>query len=159
MGYTIIDILDKAILIQNKQVEIFQIIAHENNNITVIKLLSKILIEKACKIRDYYNDLKNNISKRNDIEELDIMIYDKISFLINEFNTRIYIPSITCAKEYLLFTRDLTKDIYSLFIDIQGRLVNNFCSNSQFTYNILSKIISCLDEHIEDFDNTIEVLK
>lgn len=159
MGYTVIDILNKAILIQNKEIEIFKSIAHENNNIKVIKLLSKILIDKTNKIINYFTELEDNISKKNHIEELDIMTYDKISFLINEFNNRIYLPSITCPKEYLLFTRDLTKDMYSLFIDIQGRLVNNSCSNSQFTYSILSEIILCINEYIKDLENTIEVLK
>ena len=154
MGYTIIDILDKAILIQNRQIDIFTDIINENNNINIVKVLSKILINKSRKTINYYENLKNSAVSLN-IEEIDIMTYDKISFLINEFNTRIYVTSISNAKEYLKFTCNLLKDVYSLFIDIQGRLINNSYPKSGITYNILSEIILDLNQQIKDVENTL----
>lgn len=46
------------------------------------------------------------------------MIYDKILFLINEFNKKIYIIEVKSLKEYILFLFELVRDKYLLFIDI-----------------------------------------
>ena len=154
MGYSAIDILEKAVIIQDKQIELFEAIKKEHSDIKIITLLSNILIKKASNIKIYFNELQNNFIV-DDMEEIDVLTYDKISFLINEFNIHTYNTNILTAKEFLDFADNLTKDIYSLFIDIQGRLVNNSNLELTNTYDILSKIISTFDDVITDIENTL----
>ena len=84
------------------------------------------------------------------------MSYDKISFLINEFNSKVYFPDIKNPIEYLQFALDLSKERYSLFIDLQGRLANNIGNVENQTYDILSMIINRIKEEISSIENAIK---
>ena len=53
------------------------------------------------------------------------------------------------------FSLNLAKDTYSLFIDIQGRLVKNINDTSTKTYDILSKIINNIKKQIKTIEKTI----
>jgi hypothetical protein len=89
----------------------------------------------------YYETLKKEIEDKN-YEEIDFGIYDKMSFLINEFNENISVPEINNVKSFLEFSLVLQKDTYALFVDIQGRFVKNTSDTHTKTYAILSDIIN-----------------
>ena len=85
MGYNIIDIIDKAINIENRRkIKIKKVIA-ENQVLPSVKLISKILCNKIDETIKYYEELKEEL-KNIEIEEIDLRTYDKMSFLINESN-------------------------------------------------------------------------
>jgi len=154
MGYNILDIIDKAINIQNKRKAILKSVLSQEKSSPSIKLMSKVLCTQLDKIIKYYYELKDEV---RDIEfgEIDIITYDKISFLINEFNIKTYNPEIDNVKDYLEFSLNLAKDTYSLFIDIQGRLIHNMDDTSTKTYEILSKIINNIKKQILTIEKTI----
>ena len=154
MGYNVLDIIDKAIDIQNRRKIILKSVVSEHKTKATIILMCKVLCNQIDEIISYYHELEDEI-RDTEFEEIDIIIYDKISFLINEFNNKIYYQDIENAKDYLKFLLNLAKDTYSLFIDIQGRLVKNINDTSTKTYDILSKIINNIKKQIETIEKTI----
>ena len=154
MGYNIIDIMNKAINIENRRKSIINNAMIENKTSPAIELISKVLCNQIDEIIKYYEELKIEINHA-ELEEIDFRTYDKMSFLINEFNERIYVLKVTNIKEYLNCTLELTKNKYSLFIDIQGRLVNNTSNTGTKTYEILTKIIANILNQIQSIEKTI----
>lgn len=154
MGYNVLEIIDKAIDIQNRRKIILKSVLGEDKTIPAIILISKVLCNQIDDIIKYYYELKDEI-RDTEYEEIDIITYDKISFLINEFNNKIYNPEIDNGKEYLNFSLNLAKDTYSLFIDIQGRLIHNKNDTNTKTYDILSKLINSINKKIRTIEKTI----
>lgn len=154
MGYNILDIIDKAINIQNRRKIILKKVVAEGKTIPAIILMSKVLCHQIDEIIKYYYELQDEL-RDTKFEEIDIITYDKMSFLINEFNNKIYAQDIESVKDYLNFSLNLTKDKYSLFIDIQGRLVKNVNDTSTKTYDVLSKIINTTRKQIVMIEKTI----
>lgn len=154
MAYNIIDILDKAIIVANKKKAIYEDIGKKKNDNQGVKILSKVLIKEVDRSIEYYESLKSKIWD-NEFEEIDIGVYDKISFLINEFNRRLYIGDVNNSKEFLKFSLDLERDVKSLIIDIQGRFVKNTSDIYTETYRILSDVISNKSKHIETLEKTL----
>lgn len=154
MGYNIIDIINKAISIENKRKSKIKSAIAENQVVPAVKLVSKILCDEIDKTIRYHEKLKEEI-KNIEIEEIDIRTYDKMSFLINEFNNRESAIDVNNVRNYLKSELNLAKNKYSLFIDLQGRLVNNTCSTDTKTYKILSKIITNISNQISTIQKTI----
>lgn len=154
MGYNIIDIINKTINIENRRKFKIKSVIAKNQVIPSVKLISKILCDEIDETIRYYEKLKEEI-KNTEIDEIDVRTYDKMSFLINEFNNRENVIEVTNVRSYLKSSLNLAKNEYSLFIDIQGRLVNNTSNTDTKTYEILSKIITNIMNQIRDIEKTI----
>lgn len=148
MGYNVIDILNKGIDVNLKRKAIYEDIGNKNCDIPSMKVMSNVLIKQANRTIQYYEELKKDVSPEES-DEIDFVIYDKISFLINEFNKRLYTPEVSNARDFLNFSLSLESDLYSLLIDIQGRLVKNLNAIQTETYKVLSKTIKNSSAHIE----------
>jgi len=87
MGYNVADIIEKAINIAVKRRAIYENVGQEKCDILSIKVISKVLVKQVDKTIEYYKTLLKEI---NDVEfeEIDFSIYDKMSSLISDFNTR-----------------------------------------------------------------------
>lgn len=155
MAYNVIDIIDKAIYIEERTKKIIVEAGKDKENDIRIKVMSKVIIEQLNKSIKKYCEIKEQY-KNEELEEIDFMSYDKISFLINEFNSKVYFPDIKNPIEYLQFALDLSKERYSLFIDLQGRLANNIGNVENQTYDILSMIINRIKEEISSIENAIK---
>lgn len=151
MAYNIIDLLNKAISSSIRKKEIYENINQKKCDIPSMEIISKILIKKINNTIEYYEVLKKEIVDES-FEEIDIRIYDRISFLINEFNKKIYEPEINNVRDFLEFSLVLEKNTYSLIIDIQGRFTENTNDVHTKTYKILSDMIS----NKADFITTLE---
>lgn len=103
----------------------------------------------------YYKDIKREISNC-EVEEIDFRTYDKISFLITEFYNSMFIPNTKTPKEYLKHALNIAVDELALFIDIQGRIVNNSRNTYKITYEVLSKIILRLEKQVENIDKLLK---
>ena len=148
MAYNIIDLIDKAIKLAVRRRKIYEKIEKEKCDIPSIEIMSKVLEREIDKTIKYYETLKNEVGIV-EFDEIDFYIYDKMSFLIDEFNKKIYFAEINNIKEYLKFSLDLEKDTQSLLIDVQGRFVKNESDLNTKTYKILSKMIKNKDRNIE----------
>lgn len=152
MGYSIIDIIDKSIAITCKRRELYAEISVQNDLPPSVKILSKVLVNNVDKRLLYYGKLKNDVNDEV-VEKIDFAIYDKISFLISQFNLRVYSTIATTPKEFLSFSLHLEKEILALFLDIQGRLVSKANDTSSKTYLILSDMIKTKAKLIVDLES------
>lgn len=155
MGYNVTDIINKAINITIRKKTIYESVGQIKCDIPSIEIMSKVLIKQMDRTIKYYEELKNEVSRLS-FEEIDFYIYDKISFLIDEFSKRIYETKINNINEYLKFSLDLEKDVKSLFIDIQGRYVKNTSDIHTKTYEILSDMINNKENLITTLEKIIK---
>lgn len=155
MGYNVVDLIDKAINIAIRKRAIYENIEQEKRNTPCIQIISKVLLKQTDKTIEYYKTLKKEVADK-EFEEIDFGIYDKMSFLINEFNKKIYIIEVSNVRDYLKFSLDLERDIHSLFIDIQGRFVKNSSDIHTKTYEILGDMINTKAEYIKTIEQTLK---
>lgn len=150
MGYNVIDIINKCIYIENDKRKMFEVFLDDDNVSMKLKVLIKVLVKDMDRIINYYNQLKEEILE-SELEEIDFRTYDKISFLMNEYNIRMHSINLNnvSAREYLKIFLELARDKQSLFIDLQGRFYNNAKDSQSNTYKILSRIIEYTKHHTE----------
>lgn len=156
MGYNIIDIIDKLMMIKKKTREIYLNISEMNEEDKAFSLVAIALMKIQEKHIVYYKELKKNIGK--DVEKIDFWIYDKISFLIDEYKNRVDILEVNPKnmKEILNLALDFEKKNSALIIDIQGRLVNKEVDVQSKTYSVLSEMIQKEEKYLNDLKNIIE---
>ena len=148
MAYNIVDLINKSIKLATRRKKIYEDIGKEKCDIPSIEIMSKVLAKEIDKTITYYEVLKSEIPIV-EFDEIDFYIYDKMSFLIDEFNKKLYVAEIHNVKEYLRFSLDLEKDVQTLLIDLQGRFVKNSSDLKTKTYEILSNMIKNKDINIE----------
>lgn len=158
MGYNVADIIEKAINIGTRKRIIYEKIGHDKRDILSINIISKVLLKEADKTIEYYKELLDEI-KDMEFEEIDFSIYDKMSSLVSDFNHRMVIADVKNVREFLNYSLDMEKAVYSLLMDIQGRLVKNTDDIHTFTYRILGKIISNKAMQIVILEQTIEKIE
>jgi hypothetical protein len=155
MGYNIMDLISKGRDIAVRRKFIFENIGKENLDNSSVKIISRVLIKEVENTIQYYERLEREASNE-DFEEIDLVTYNKISFLINEFNKKVCAPKISNVSEYLKFSLDLERDTYALLIDVRGRLIRNASDAHTMTYYILSDIINNIAIHIATLEKTIK---
>ncbi|ERI94207.1 hypothetical protein HMPREF1982_01219 [Clostridiales bacterium oral taxon 876 str. F0540] len=153
MGYNAIDLINKAINITNRKRTIYESLEQRKCNIPAVKIMSKALIKEIDRTIQYYEELKNEVEP----EEIDFYIYDKMSFLIDEFNKKIIVTEINNIKDYLKFSLDLEKRGKSVLIDVQGRFVRNKSDINTKTYKILSDMINNKEKLITTLEKIMEI--
>lgn len=158
MSYNALDIIDKAIEIEHDREKILNDILHDNSKIPNQDIISKILSQEIHRRIEKYDLLKRTLIESS-LEEIDVLTYDKISFLINEFNKRIYAAQINTIPDYLKFSLNLLQDKYALFIDIHGRLANSLIYENSKSYFVVSEIIKYIKEQINAIENLIHFVE
>lgn len=154
MGYNILDIIDKTINIAKKRKELYLSMGEKNSSNNAIKVISLVLAKEVDKSLKYYNELKKELGN-NELDEIDFYIYDKISFIINEFYNGLHEIEVRNSKEFMKFTLEHEKNTLSMFINIQGRFANNKSALQTRTYEILSKVIKAKNEHIKMLESVL----
>ena len=140
MAYNIVDLINKSIKLATRRKKIYEDIGKEKCDIPSIEIMSKILAKETDKSIKYYEALKVALTEAK-VEEIDFYIYDKMSFLIDEFNKKICATEINNIKEYLKFSLNLERDAKSLLMDIQGRFLRDASDINTKTYKTLSDMI------------------
>lgn len=151
MGYNIIDILDKALDIAHNRKRLYTEISNQDDQLPAVKILAKVLADNVDKTFLLYKKLKKEVTNK-EMEVIDFSIYDKISFLISQFNLRIHTVDIHSSKEFIEFSLDLEGEILALFLDIQGRLIKTSEDSNSTAYLILSNIIKTKNKLIHDLE-------
>ncbi|MGY0373862.1 hypothetical protein [Clostridium sp. JNZ J1-5] len=148
MGYTILDLIDKFIEIEEKGFNIYNTILNMEHKDNRVKSIAMVLAKEEERHIKYYKALKNQL-KGNE-EEIDFIAYDKASFLVNKYKESINVESFKESKEILLSALDLENQNLALLIDIQGRIVKSREDSQGVTYKILSRIIKEEHKHIDN---------
>jgi hypothetical protein len=152
LGYNIIDVLDKAIDIAHKRKRLYTEISNQKNQPPAVRIIAKVLADTVDTTFLYYEKLKKEV-KDKEIEVIDFFIYDKISFLISQFNLRIHDADIKTSKELISFSLNFESEILALFLDIQGRLIKTAADANSSTYLILSDMIQTKTKLIHNLEN------
>lgn len=155
MSYNVLDLLDKSINIAEKRKELYGKAILSTSKNSSLYILINVLIKNIDSTIEYLERLK--LEKDNLTgEEIDFHIYDKISFLINEFNQKLFIPENLNIKILLNSSLDIEKNILALYIDIQGRLVKKKEDTETNVYKLLSKVILQSEKKIRDIQEFIK---
>lgn len=155
VAYNVIDLINKSIDMEERRKKLYENIGKQQKEHSSIKIMSKVLIKNIDKTINHYKDLNREL-KNIELEEIDFWTYDKISFLINQYNKKQYEISFDNVGDYISFSLNIEKDMYSLLIDIQGRFVKDISDTYTKTYEILSDIISNRAKHIEALEKTLK---
>lgn len=154
MAYNVLDLIDKAIDIVSNKLNIYkQILMEEDLNTTV--LVRNAYIKECEKSILHYKELKSKLQNR-ELEEIDFVVYDKISFLINEFNGKHGNKKVTNKKELNEFTLNYEKDSLALLIDIQGRLIRKESDATSIAYEVINKTIKKKKAYIRNLKEYIK---
>lgn len=152
MSYTAIDLLDKVIYISEKKKAICSAFMNEKSRNNNARMVMNIFIKNLDKSIQYYKNLKEEI-KDSPLEEIDFVIYDKISFLMDAFNRKEIATESMSAKDILECCLNFQKDTLALYIDIQGRLIKNEDDIKTNTYKIIKDMISEKEKYIKDLED------
>jgi len=149
MAYNIIDILNKTIDIAEKRKNVYLNINYKGQDTTKFQLVRSVLIKSVEKEIKYYKDLKTDLNNE-DLENINFSVYDKISFLMNQFSNKIFCEDIDNIPDLINCAISLHKNIFALYISIQGRLVLTENDSKTFAYKVLSNVLYRKEKTIEE---------
>lgn len=149
MSYNVLDLVDKAINIADRKKTLYS--QFINSNDIHLKILATVLLKNSEKTIEFYKNFKIVYNNELD-EEIDFSIYDRISFLVNEFKSKISPPTILNNKDLFLFALDFEKQVLGLYLDIQGRLIKNEKDSQSAAYKVLSDIIFHKKQNIQSLE-------
>lgn len=140
MAYTAIDLLDKVIYAGEKSKGMYDKSLERLQKNSTSYLVIKVISKNLGKNIEHYEKLKEEICI-TDLEEIDFVIYDKISSLINEFTNKIIFIDTIDIKSSIEVSLNFQKDVLALFISIQGWLIKSEKDIKTKTYEILGDMI------------------
>jgi len=152
-GYTILDILDKLIVIEEKGYRMYYSISSRKDIDEKIKLVAKILADQESKHLQLYKKIKG-ITEEGELPSIDFDIYDQTSQLLSNF-LHPTLLDVADIQQLLQFALDYEKQNLALVMSIQGLLVRGLNGSSSVTYNVLGEIIEEEKKHIRDIEGFI----
>lgn len=145
MSYNIIDIIDKVININEYRINIYEEYLEEINLGQLpykarYMIIIKAILKSMIKENDYYKALKKKkLNLKN--EDINILVYDKISFFMEEFKNNVDACSCSELNELIPCFIDMEKKVLALLLNIQGRLVVEKKDTETLAYLILGEMI------------------
>lgn len=151
MPYTIKDILDKLIEMENGMHKVYLDIADMNNDdFSSLKILCKVMSKEEKKHAEYFEKLKDSIGEEGTLDlTIDIDSYDKISQAIYQFKNNINIPSFEKVNELVGFLINFEKENLALLVNIRGNLIKKSEDAEKESYRILSILINEEANHVK----------
>lgn len=151
MNYTILDILEKLINIEEDALKIYiQIAEAAKNNSLRISIVAKTIAKQEQKHIEYYKNLMHDLDGKL-TETIDFYLYDKAAKLLFEFINNIQLPQINSVKQLLKFALEFERSNIGLLLDIQGRLLGKIDDVDNDIYKVISIIIKEEHEHEKVF--------
>lgn len=123
--------------------------ARENAGDIRMRMVIGIFVRSIEKEKQYYQKLLATSSEQIE-EPIGFDIYDKISFLVNQFSHRLKSSEILDRKAFVKYEIEQEKALYALLVDIQGRIVIDKYSTSTKAYLIMQEIINEKNKKILD---------
>ncbi len=146
MAYTLVDLLDKLIFIEEKGYEMFMEIAEAHPDQEKIKTLVKVFANEEKRHAATYEILKNKL-KENTLHELDIALYDKAVKFIYDFFKLERTPRIENIRDVLEYCLDFEKENLALVTIVHGTLFKEGDKESQ---EIFSSILEEEKKHVQN---------
>ena len=145
--YTLHDIIEKLILIEQDGMKMYFNMADKTKNSNImLSVMAKTLANEESKHIEYYENLKNEIKDEENIE-IDFFLYDKVARLLYEFRKKVVTPELEDVHELIKYALEFEKENVALLLDIQGRLVLKLQDSLRVRYEVISKMIQEEREH------------
>lgn len=148
--YDIRDVLRKAIDIAIRRRSMFERLKEDAGDIR-IRMQIGVFEKQVDMDIHYYENIIKNISDSM-AEGIDFAVYDKISFLVNQFTRTIVPPKEISQKSLLSYFIEQEKASYALLVDIQGRMVTDKAIAESIAYYVLLDAIEDKTKKIRDLE-------
>lgn len=146
--YTIIDIINKIIEIDEKSVEIYKLL---QKNLTLrdqARLVAGVFLREEERHINTYKLIKKQIEDP-EITQIDFDIYDSISKILTAFKKELdYIEKFD-VREILMWALNYKQKHLAVVIRIQGLLVRRAEDAEGISYRTLTKIIEEEKKHVK----------
>lgn len=152
MAYTVLDLLDKIIYVEEKKKNICGVELEKVKDDTRIYILVKVLIKNLNDSIEFHKELKEEV-KKTEMEDMDFIVYDKVSFLIDEFSNKVIAPDNCNIKSIFKCCLDFQKNILSLYIYIQGKIVQREEDVGTSTYKVLNTMIAEKKKEVKELED------
>lgn len=158
MAYTMIDVLDKLITIEQNSCILYKNISKmDNSGHTAFKSAAGVLAAEEERHVEMYKTIRESLKENESLDiEIDFNIYDKASELIIAFKKRMAMPDLSNVNELLKFAFNFEKENISLILDIQGRLVMTDKDSSYINYALLSNIVKEEQKHADNIGHFLK---
>lgn len=151
MNYTILDILEKLVNIEENALNIYVQIAETIKNDSLrISIVAKTIAKQEQRHIEYYKNLMHDLDGKL-TETIDFYLYDKAAKLLFEFINNIQPPQVNNVKQLLKFALEFERSNIGLLLDVQGRLIGKADDVNNNTYKIISMVIREEKEHEKMF--------
>lgn len=154
MAYTVIDIMKKLSYIEEKAYLIYRELVYQSDNIPKLKILASVLAKEEKRHIEYYKTLIEKLENKP-VHEIDIDIYDKVSFLLDSFKSKITNPQTLKVGDLVEYSLDFERKNLAVLLDIQGRLVRSEADTETITYKTLIDIIKQEKTHIINLEKFV----
>lgn len=159
MAYTILDILEKLVVIEEYAYEIYTRIEEATKaEAPRISLVAKTIAKQEQKHIDGYKGLIKNLDGKLE-ETIDSYLYDKVAKVLLEFNKHIEFPKVSNFKDLIKFALELEKSTVGLLLSIQGKLLEKMDDVHNAVYKIISIIIKEEKKHEKMFLDLLEYVE
>lgn len=149
-GYTILDILDRLIIMGKKGYNVYHTISLNEDMDEKIRVVARILIGRKSSHMQMYKKIRK-ITKKKELSSIDFDIYDQASQMISNFRYPT-LSEIDDIQHLLQFALNFEKQNLALVMSIQGLLVRGLEGNSSISYHVLTEIIEEEKKHIRDIE-------
>lgn len=154
VAYTVIDIMKKLSYIEEKAYLIYRELVYQSDNIPKLKILASVLAKEEKRHIEYYKTLIEKLENKP-VHEIDIDIYDKVSFLLDSFKSKITNPQTLKVGDLVEYSLDFERKNLAVLLDIQGRLVRSEADTETITYKTLIDIIKQEKTHIINLEKFV----
>lgn len=150
MAYTILDVIKKLTELEKKGQEIYKGILENPNTDFKVRFFANLMLKQEIKHEEILNDLYLRIDfYKNQLESIDISLYDKVSQVITIFNKNLKLPEYKNPIELLKYALEFENATRAVLIDIQGKLFSKE-NEFSFTYQVIDKLIKEEESHETD---------
>lgn len=147
MAYTIIDLLNKLVMIEKDAVLIYKQISTEaSGNDIKLSTVAKVLTAEEKRHIHYLKAIRDEVEQLEDIE-IDFDVYDKAFAVLHDYQTKLVKPRVQNVKELLLFASGMEEENLALLLYIQGRLVRTEDDTQKQSYRVLTQLIDEEKKH------------
>ncbi|MFW2504675.1 rubrerythrin family protein [Clostridium diolis] len=156
MNYTIYDLIERLIDIENNALEVYKKIEEnaKEKNSKNIEIITRVIRKEEIKHIKYYERLKEKFNyELNDT--IDFYLYDKVVKLLYEFKSQIRIPHVDNVQDLIKYSLEFEKNSISLLLDTRGRLLGNLNDVNNNVYKIISNIIEEERRHEKMFSDLV----
>ncbi|MDF2984568.1 MAG: hypothetical protein K0R50_78 [Eubacterium sp.] len=151
MSYTIVDLFDKFITIEQAGYKMFMDITTMKGVHEKVKTMAKIFAIEEKKHIEVYQNLKIKMEKEPEIE-VDFFIYDKASTLIFQYSKINRTVETESPKKLLEACLGFEKDNLALLLNIRGIFIKSKADTNSPNYKAISEIITEEQKHIKSIE-------